>query len=178
MNEEKLYEQLAVTWRHFALWREKSFAGYLTLLAGLSVAFMRTPSELVRVAVIGAAVLVSIAFWVLDFRNGQLLNECQTAAAALEGMNGVFSALNRVRFRPSTMANYALAVDLLVAGIVGISSAGLCLYAPTVIARTGYGPSVAAVVTMSVSVFVLQCIRRRRWQEDRSRIQRVTANKP
>ena len=29
MNDGKAYEQALLAWRHFALWREKSFAGYL-----------------------------------------------------------------------------------------------------------------------------------------------------
>ena len=35
-EQEKLYEQLGHTWRHFASWREKVLAGYLTVLAGLA----------------------------------------------------------------------------------------------------------------------------------------------
>ena len=66
MNEDKVYEELAVTWRHFALWREKSFAGYLTVLAALGVAFSTSPSTLVRLTIFLAGMLVSIAFWILD----------------------------------------------------------------------------------------------------------------
>ena len=97
-DPEKLYNEAGQNWRHFASWREKSFAGYLTVLTALGIGFSQNTSVAVRGAILAGAIIVSVAFWILDFRNGQCLNACQVAAASLEDSKGVYSALNNLRF--------------------------------------------------------------------------------
>ncbi|MDO8473437.1 MAG: hypothetical protein Q7T05_06430 [Dehalococcoidia bacterium] len=129
MDENKIYQELALTWRHFASWREKVFAGFLAVLAALSVAFMRSPSQALRIAIFAAAILVSLVFWLLDVRSSQLINACQLAAARFEGSTGGFAALNTTRFGGSRWwASYGFAIDLLVTGVIGASAGGLYIY--------------------------------------------------
>ena len=52
MNEDDklIFEQLRETWLRFAAWRERIFAGYLTVLAALGYAFSKNPSIPIRSA--------------------------------------------------------------------------------------------------------------------------------
>jgi len=129
MDENKIYQELALTWRHFASWREKVFAGYLGVLAALAVGFIRSPSPVLRLVIFAAEILLSLVFWLLDVRNSQLINACQLAAARLEGSTDGSAALNMTRFRGSKWwASYAFAIDFLVTGVIGASAGGLYIY--------------------------------------------------
>jgi hypothetical protein len=102
------------------------------------------------------AILVSVVFWILDLRSGQLINVCQIAAAQLENPKGVFTALNALRLGASTWwASYGFAIDLLVAGVIGASAGGLyrSISRPS---GPGIGSVAAAIsVGMFLSIVVL-----------------------
>lgn len=128
MNDETLYAELGHAWRQFISWREKIFAGYLTVLAALGIAFAQGSSVPLRSGIFAGAVVVSVVFWILDFRNRQMIGACQTAAAALEQQKGAYSALNRLRFDRVTRVTHGLGINLLVGGVVGASCGGLYIY--------------------------------------------------
>jgi hypothetical protein len=167
MEREKLYDELGQTWRHFASWREKSFAGYLTVLTTLGIGFSQNANFAVRGAILAGGIVVSIAFWILDFRNHQCLNACQVAAASLEDSKGVYSALNNLRFATKrTWFTYGLAIDLLVSGVIGASFAGMLVYVVR-LAKDLIGLlalSLAAAVACVIA-WRLQALRGRRWLE-------------
>jgi len=129
IEDEKLYEEIGRTWRHFASWREKAFAGYLTALAALAIGFSHNRSLPVRAGVFAGAILVSTVFWIIDFRNLQLMHACQRAAGPLEREKGWYAELNRVRDRKSFLT-HGLAINLLVVG-VGVASVlgiSICIF--------------------------------------------------
>ena len=130
VDDPSLYEELGRAWRHFASWREKIFAGYVTVLAALGVAFSQNTSVPVQAAIFAGAIVFSIVFWILDFRNAQLLNACQAAAALLEDQKGAYSALYWQRGGPKTVLKpaYGLAIDLLVGSVVAAAFGGMLVY--------------------------------------------------
>ena len=126
--DDKLYEQLSRAWIHFASWREKIFAGYLTVLAGLGFAFSKETTIPVRAAVIAFGLIVSAVFRIVDYRTTDLVDLCQVTGESLEDSSrGFFSDLNRGRFAVMGRSSYALAIDVLVAAVSGMSGAGLCI---------------------------------------------------
>lgn len=170
MDENKIYQELALAWRHFASWREKVFAGYLAVLAALSVAFTKSQSPALRVTIFAAAILVSLVFWLLDVRNGQLINACQVAAEKLERGKPGFAALNVTRFGESTwLTSYGFAIDLLVSGVLGASGGGLYIYF-TRLSEGAIGLVAPAICVVTFACFILgfQQIRRRRWAEEKA----------
>ena len=96
IDDTKLYEEAGQAWRHFASWREKTFAGYLTVLAALAIGFTQQPVAPKRILILGGAILVSAVFWVLESRSRELINACQLAADRLEQARGCYADLNRL----------------------------------------------------------------------------------
>ena len=127
-DDQKLYEEIGQAWRHFASWREKIFAGYLTVLAALGIGFSQVTSIPVRAAIFAGGILVSAVFWILDFRNAQLINACQAAGDRLERGKGCYGELNRLRFDRKSPLTYGLAISLLVGGVGAASVGGLSVY--------------------------------------------------
>jgi hypothetical protein len=113
---------------HFASWRERIFAGYLTVLAALGFAFSKETSIPVRAAVFAFGILVSAVFRILDFRTTDIINLCQDAGESLEGSGGFYGEINERRFDVEGRASYALAIDTLVTVVVGASATGLAIY--------------------------------------------------
>lgn len=119
---------------HYVSWREKIFAGYLTVLAALAYAFSQNTNAAVRCAVFAFGFLVSGVFRILDFRTTELVNLCQAEGHSLAGSKGFYRMLNRVRFEeehsPSLRTfwiagvSYGLAINLLVASVSAASAVG------------------------------------------------------
>lgn len=167
MKNEELYKAASETWRHFASWREKIFAGYLTVLAGLGVALAGQAAPRLRVALYAGAVLVSAVFWLLDFRNAQILNACQGAAAGRESPEGAYSAMRRVRSRGSAARiTFGLAVDVLVAGVVSCASTAIGVKVLEVAPHNLAGPLATSMLVMILTTAILQTIRHREWRDE------------
>jgi hypothetical protein len=172
MDNQKLYEELGHIWRHFASWREKIFGGYLAVLIALGAGFSQTTSVRIRAAIFAGAIVVSIVFWILDFRSSQLLNACQTAAASLEEQKGSYGTLCSLRFGPRTWPTYGLAIDLLVAGVVGASGGGMFLYVARLWkAEIGIFSLCVAAVTALLLAWALQRLRSRQWLTEKESAQ-------
>jgi len=122
--EDRLYDELGRAWQYFATWREKIFAGYLSVLAVLAYAFSNKDGPSFHAAVFGFAILVSAVFRMLDYRTTDLVDLCQRAGESLAGSKGIHSEVERGRFGTKGRASYGLAVDTLVAGVAGTSAAG------------------------------------------------------
>src|SRR5712691_7966000 len=129
MDDTKLYEEAAQAWRHFASWREKTFAGYLTALAALAIGFMQQTGAPVRTLIFAGGFLVSAVFWILENRSRELINACQLAADRLEQGRGCYAELNRVRFDREGWVTYGFAVGLFAGAVGAVSVGGVCLYA-------------------------------------------------
>ncbi len=128
VDDAKLYDEAGQAWRHFASWREKTFAGYLTALAALAIGFTQHTGAPVRTVLFAGAILVSAVFWILENRSRELINACQLAADRLEQARGCYAELNRVGFDRNSRVTYGFAIGLLVAGVGAASCAGLCVY--------------------------------------------------
>lgn len=124
----KLYEEAGQAWRHFASWREKTFAGYLTALAALAIGFTQHTSAPARFFILGGATLVSFVFWVFEYRSNELINACQLAADRLEGGKGCYAELNRRHGEGAGYLTYGFAVGALVSGVVAAALAGSYVY--------------------------------------------------
>lgn len=135
MEDQALYAEVASAWRHFAAWREKTLAGYLTILAGLGFGFSQNVSAPIRAALLLGGVAVSIVFWILDVRNNQLLNVCQAEAQRLEASKGGYSALASARSTPRAWLTYSRAMDVLVGTVIAGCGAGGTLYLVRVFAE-------------------------------------------
>jgi hypothetical protein len=128
IDDVKLYDEAGQAWRHFASWREKTFAGYLTALAALAIGFTHHPGAPLRTIICAGSILVSVVFWILENRSRELINACQLAADRLEQARGCYAELNRVGFERNSRLTYGFAVGLLVGGVGATSVAGLWIY--------------------------------------------------
>jgi hypothetical protein len=133
--EDKLYTEIGQNWLHYVSWREKIFAGYLTVLAALAYAFSQNINSAVRCAVFAFGFLVSVVFRILDFRTTELVNLCQVAGDDLAVSKGFYGALNRLRFEHSpsrhrlwiALVSYGLAINVLVASVSAASVVGFAV---------------------------------------------------
>ncbi len=136
MDVRDLYAEIGESWRQFVAWHERIFGGYLAVIAALAIAFTQVGDADLQVILLLAAVTVSVAFWILAFRNRTLLWACQRAGEALEktvettkalprGERGCYSALNDVRLLPGTRLTHGFAINIIVAAIVAGSLAGM-----------------------------------------------------
>ena len=133
VDPNKLYEELGQNYRYFLGWRERIFAGYVTILAGLGLGFAQSGRASFEIGVLVAAVLVSVVFLILDQRTRDLFCQCQLAAGELEKnahITGVYTALEGLRRPIGSVGTHSFAVKLLVGGIVGGAVAGLLAKIP------------------------------------------------
>lgn len=170
MTEDHADRQLVATWQHFASWKEKIFAGYLVVLGGLGISFFGTASQAWRILILGAAVVVSVVFWLLDYRTGQLLNACQVAASQQNQDRSVFAALNETRFTKSTRwTSYGFAIDLLVGAVTATSLAAVSVYwARLPSGSVGAVAPTVLIVAFPLIVLAAQMLRTRQWNKERT----------
>jgi len=94
-NEDRLKIALTYSWEWFkyhADQRLKAFHFFLIIVGTLSVAFTQSVAQNLRPAAIGVGVLgmlVSVAFWILDIRNEELVYCGRVALDELEEALGV-----------------------------------------------------------------------------------------
>jgi len=175
MNEEKLYSEVGEAWRHLTSWREKIVAGYLTVLGALGAGFASQASPGYRSAVLSAAILISVVFWILDFRNRRLVGGCQDVGARLEDRKGCYAELQRLRAE-QTPLTHGTAINLLVSGVVGAATGGLCLYASHVLNPTALSGALAVVTFIIIFFSVDQLGRAQRKTEKGEQAARSAAN--
>jgi hypothetical protein len=170
IDEDKLFDQVCQTWTHFAAWREKIFAGYLTVLAGLAYAFSKDAGAPVRSALFAFAILISVLFRILDIRTTGQINLCQRVGARLAGGEGVHGEIMKDRFSTSRLTTYGFAINMLVAGVIGASGAGLFIYIEKW-RDPGYVPcwewSVLAVIASIVVLIIAECYTGKIWRREK-----------
>ena len=84
-----VYNNAAELHRYFLTWRHQLLAGYLAVIAALSLAFSWAHSQPQNcrpwIAIVAFfAVILTAFFWVLEFRNRQLYRGCQNVAQNIE----------------------------------------------------------------------------------------------
>jgi hypothetical protein len=91
--------------RHYLGWREKLLGGYLAIIAALTVAVWSSrESSYVGPALAILAMLLTVVFWRLEYRNRMLFQACVGAGASLEqsaSLSGPFSAINEESSTPT-----------------------------------------------------------------------------
>ena len=104
MNE-KLYEEIASTYRFFLSWRHAAFAGNLLVVYGATsltlTALEKAPSIAWLVPALAAP--IGVLLWVIDVRTRDLYHATIKAGTVVEGgVGALFTQLNRVAFPPGT----------------------------------------------------------------------------
>ena len=133
IDPNKLYEEIGKAWQYFDSWREKIFAGYLSVLAALAFGLSKSASIHVRAVLFAFGILVSVGvFRTLDFRTTELINLCQAAGDNLAGPKGLHRALSGLRFATTkswkkSWLSYGTAISLLVASVIATSFVGLAM---------------------------------------------------
>jgi hypothetical protein len=86
LSVKAAYEEAGRNYRYFLSWRERLLAGYLALLAGLSLAFSWLLEEAAELAwtPFAAGFFLTLVIWALEFRNRDLYRVCQQSAKACE----------------------------------------------------------------------------------------------
>jgi hypothetical protein len=175
MNEDDklIFEQLRETWLHFATWRERIFAGYLTVLAALAYAFSKNASIPIRSAVFAFGILVSAVFRILDIRTTGQINLCQRVGRNLFDSRGFYAAIDKDRFMAWRVMTYGFAINMLVAGIVGPSIVGLVIYILKWRAMPNYLVvcwwwSVIAFLSWILALLIAECFTSKIWKRERA----------
>src|SRR5580704_3156638 len=170
IRDEMLYEEIGRAWLYFDSWREKIFAGYLSVLAALAFAFSKSPSIPIRTAVFAFAVVVSGVFWMLDFRTTQLINLCQAAGEKMAESKGSYGELNQRRFEKAHRVSFGVAVSVLVSSVIATGVVG-CLVSMLRWGRwaeeVGIWWSFIAVALAGGVFWVLHSYAHNRWLEER-----------
>jgi len=96
---DDVYKEIGTNYRHFASWRQKIFAGYLTIIAAMSIAFWTIRDHSMARVILVAAIVVSIVFLLLDRRNWEITNACLEAGVSCESQidapfRGCYSSLS------------------------------------------------------------------------------------
>lgn len=170
ISNDKLYEEIGRAWQYFDSWREKIFAGYLSVLAALAFALSKS-SIPVRAVLFAFSILASIVFWILDFRTAELINCCQAAGENLAGSRGLHRSLNRLRFTTKSWLSYGTAINLLVSSVAATGVVGLAVYLRRW--RSGadtiqWWLSVVAIVLAALFCWVLRCCADKQWSREKA----------
>jgi len=158
VDDKTLYKEAADLWRHFAAWREKLFAGYITALGALALACAQYASSGIRSAILVSGILVSTVFWILDLRNRELFSASQGVAARLENKIGGYRALDEIRFSGTNSLTHGVAIDLLVSGVMGGCIGALFVFVPRWYQASS--SSVLPVIVMGICFALLLVITR------------------
>ena len=122
LTSKETYEEIGRNFRGFLDWRYKILAGYITAMAALSIGFANAENERYKAAIIAAGLLMSLVYWILDFRNGELYATCQDAGAKIEteSLNpGCYTELSALKDRNGYYFTHRLAINVLVAVAIG-----------------------------------------------------------
>jgi hypothetical protein len=170
ISDDKLYGELGKAWLHYISWREKIFAGYLTVLAALAYAFSRDASPSVRSAVFAFAILISVVFRILDIRTTGYVNLCQKAGRSLTADKGLYAEIDKNRFSAWSVATYGFAINMLVASVIGASAVGLVIsvlkWRHSDYAVSWYW-SVFAVAGAILVLIIAECCTSRIWKREK-----------
>ena len=125
LSLDATYDQVGQNYRKFLDWREKIVGGYVAIVGGLGVGYHQSDGHPgFKAVLLCAAVLVSLAFWVLNIRNSRFLVTCVRSGQKLESeQGGVFRSMGTLTH--SSRLTHGLAINLLVAGVVAGSIFGL-----------------------------------------------------
>jgi len=104
MEKKDVYKEIGTNYRYFLDWRHKLLAGYLGSVAGLSIGFYWSLTNVdtrpFSVIILFSGFIISLVFWGLEYRNRDLYHLCQRAGAKMEekeGINdgqGIYTALD------------------------------------------------------------------------------------
>lgn len=85
LSVKDVYGEIGTNYRYFLAWRHRLFAGYVAVLAGLSVAYWSVgDDDAFRKAIIAASFVITVVFWILEYRNRDLYHACQNSGQACE----------------------------------------------------------------------------------------------
>ena len=163
VDSKSIYGEAGSTYRYFLEWRNKIVAGYLGSIGALGLGYTRAGSEEARDIVLISVVIVSLVFWIFDFRNRKLCDACLDAAKRLEQKSeffGPYAALESARFNPPRRLTHGLAINLLVAWIIvtSASALSLSLWCSTLPRRRLVLTCAVVIFLVSVLVVIAECL--------------------
>ena len=130
-------------------WREKLFAGYLTVLGALGYVVLQNPGELRRSVLFGAGILLSVVFQLLEIRTRKVANDYQYAGSLLEkDGGGCYTTMNKVLDQPIRWLTFGFPISLLTGFAIGICVVGLMRYVPPMF------PKLLAPIAIETSLLV------------------------
>jgi hypothetical protein len=189
--DDKLYEEIGRVWQYFDSWREKIFAGYLSVLAALAFTFSKNTSAPVRAGVFAFAVVVSAVFWILDSRTTELLSICQAAGDKLADSRGFYARLNSERFAEKgddperryrrlwiSGVSYGLAINTLVASVSAASFVGCFVESWAWKSEGGIWMPVVAIVLAFAIFALLQMITYKAWLKEKKKCNELLSKTP
>src|SRR5579863_3753418 len=98
ISEDKRYDELGQAWRQFVSWRDKIFAGYMTVLATLGYGVLQNHSFRIRAAIFGFSLAISVVFRILDYRTTDLIDLCQVTGQKIAGTTDLYGEMEDGRF--------------------------------------------------------------------------------
>ena len=133
-SESYIYAEVGQTYRKFLDWREKIIGGYVAVIGGLGFGYSGSKNPDFQLVLLLAAILTSIAFWILNMRNSKFIMTCVDAGRKVEEAEkktGVYTEMDtlthtrRLTHWFKRRLTHGLAVNLLVSGVIVGSSFGL-----------------------------------------------------
>ena len=98
-----VYQKIGINYRYFLNWRHRLLAGFLATIAVLGLGFkwlFKEAPDLLWI-LFSAGFVLSLVFWILDYRNRDLYHACQKSGEACEkhlpdGV-GIYMRLNTLK---------------------------------------------------------------------------------
>ncbi len=126
---EKAYDEVGVNYRYFLTWRHRLFAGYLVVIAFLAVGvpWIFQHAREILWAPFACGLLLTLVFWVLEYRNRDLYHAAQRCGEALENTigssNGIYTELNSIK---GNFLCHSTAIDGMFLAALVLLFCGLC----------------------------------------------------
>ena len=111
---EDIYKEIGTNYRFFLNWRHGLLAGYLAVLAALSLGFswIYTSAHYLLWIIFAIGIIISFLFWALEYRNRDLYRTCMNVGEKCESFFQydikMYSELNKIQYSKIT---HSLSID-------------------------------------------------------------------
>ena len=149
IDDQSRYQELGEAWRQVVAWREKLFAGYLTVLGALGYVVLQNSDELRRSVLCIAGILLSVMFQLLEIRTRNIANEYQYTGSLLEKPgSGCYTTMENARDQSTRWLTFGFPISLLTGFAIGICVVGLMRYLPPTL------PKLLAPISIETSLLM------------------------
>lgn len=131
LTVKDIYAEIGLNYRYFLTWRHSLFAGYLVVLAALSVAgswfFKEARGHLWLVPLVAS--ILTVVFWMIERRNRDLYRTCLDRGAACEKALAACGIFTGFKSPPPSRFTQSFAIDLLFAVVLLLLVSGSVIVA-------------------------------------------------